>query len=435
MRRAVLAFCLLTSALGLRAAAAAECPGNPYALGVSRTIAIDPTEHMHLGSHQYRESLPLRDHEVVLTFDDGPLPPHSSRVLDILAAECVKATFFLVGRMATSFPHLVQRVHEEGHTLANHSQNHPLKFHKFTVDQAAKEIEDGFTSIRTVVGDPAVVTDFFRIPGLLRQPLVEQYLDGRGVMTWSVDFMADDWHRRLSPQEIVRRALQRIEAKRHGILLLHDIQPGTVIALPEILRELKVRGYKIVHVVQAGPGHPKTASEPEQWIARHDPVDSLWPRPEYSAGALPAPTSGAPSLGSFAVGFRPGAMVPATLAGQPDTLRTADGEVSASELWTRGVVIIERPGLTPWTVPAAEIFRYARVFKPRPTVRTIRTPVARLDLPPALRNPVGHPAAVKKPAPRGRQVGTPLGSQQFGHQIQLANPSAGWRNPQPTTLR
>jgi len=138
MRVAVLILCLMV-ALGARAVAAAECPGNPNALGVSRTIAIDPAEHSHLGSHQYRESLPLNDHEVVLTFDDGPLPPNTNRVLDTLAAECTKATFFIVGRMATSFPQLVRRAHEEGHTIANHSQNHPLKFHKFTVDQASKE--------------------------------------------------------------------------------------------------------------------------------------------------------------------------------------------------------------------------------------------------------------------------------------------------------
>jgi hypothetical protein len=247
-------------------------------------------------------------------------------------------------------------------------------------------------------------------------------------MTWSVDLMADDWHRRLPPREIVRRALERIEAKGHGILLLHDIQPGTVIALPELLRELKTRGYKIVHVVQAGPGRPKTASEPEQWVVRHDPV-SPWPRPDIAAGGLPAPMLAAPSLNSFAIAFRPGAMVPATLADQPDTLRTADGKVPAADLWTRGVVIIELPGLAPWPAPAAENFRYARVFKARPVVRTMHPPIARLDLQAALRNPIGHPAMVGKMPPRGRPL-----SRQFGHQIQLARPTAGLRNPQPTAM-
>jgi peptidoglycan/xylan/chitin deacetylase (PgdA/CDA1 family) len=164
-------------------AAAADCPGNPAALGVSRTIVVDPTEHARLGGLQYRESLPLNDREVVLTFDDGPLPPYTTRILDVLASECVKATFFMVGRMAQAYPHMVQRVASEGHTVANHSQNHPFTFYKMSVDQATREIEDGFTSITTALGDSGSVAPFFRIPGLLRQDSVEQYLASRDVMT------------------------------------------------------------------------------------------------------------------------------------------------------------------------------------------------------------------------------------------------------------
>src|SRR5262249_27604872 len=157
-----------------------------------------------VGSLQYHESLPLEDHEVVLTFDDGPLPPYSRRIFDILAPECVKATFFMVGRMARSFPQLVKRAYAQGHTIASHSENHPFTFKKMTVDQASREIEDGFTSIRTALGDPDGVANFFRIPGLLRQEPVEEYLASRGVMTWSVDFLADDWTH-IKADEIVRR--------------------------------------------------------------------------------------------------------------------------------------------------------------------------------------------------------------------------------------
>src|SRR5947209_16319808 len=100
MRSAVILSVLLAGVIAAGTAAASECPEHPGALGVSRTIVVDPTQHARLGSMQYSESLPLADHEVVLTFDDGPLPPHTSRVLDILAAECIKATFFMVGRQA-----------------------------------------------------------------------------------------------------------------------------------------------------------------------------------------------------------------------------------------------------------------------------------------------------------------------------------------------
>src|SRR5258708_13933789 len=96
-------------------AMAADCKGKPNALGTGRVIAVDPAEHGRIGTMQYAETLPLRDHEVVLTFDDGPLPPRTNKVLDILAAECVKATFFLVGKMATEFPSVARRPSNDSH--------------------------------------------------------------------------------------------------------------------------------------------------------------------------------------------------------------------------------------------------------------------------------------------------------------------------------
>src|SRR5215813_8288045 len=97
--------CLLSLFVGVPAAASAtDCPGHPDALGTSRVLVVDPVEHPRIGSMQYHETLPLADHEVVLTFDDGPLPPYSTRILETLASECVKATFFMVGRMAQGYP-------------------------------------------------------------------------------------------------------------------------------------------------------------------------------------------------------------------------------------------------------------------------------------------------------------------------------------------
>ena len=77
---------------------------------------------------QYAHSLPLEDKEVVLTFDDGPLPPYSNRILDVLAANCVKANYFLVGRMARGYPAVARRILAEGHTIGTHSENHLLGF-------------------------------------------------------------------------------------------------------------------------------------------------------------------------------------------------------------------------------------------------------------------------------------------------------------------
>ena len=117
--RLALVVCV-AAALGGTAQATETCPGNPDALGVSRVITVTPSDYARLGQMQYRHTLPLRDREVVLTFDDGPLPPYSNRVLAALAHQCVKATFFMVGRMAAAYPEMVRLTAELGHTTATY---------------------------------------------------------------------------------------------------------------------------------------------------------------------------------------------------------------------------------------------------------------------------------------------------------------------------
>ena len=264
MRSVLAAICALI-AFGPGLASAAECPGNPDALGTSRTLVVDPTEHPRLGSMQYRESLPLEDHEIVITFDDGPLPPRSTQVLDILEHECVKVTYFLIGKMARNFPEVVRRIHDAGHTIGTHSYSHPLTFHRMSLERAQFEINEGIASVAAALGDDDGPAPFFRVPGLLRADGVEHYLAARNIQVWSADFLADDWLR-IGPTQVFSRALQRIEADHKGILLLHDIQAKTVEALPHLLRELKRRGYKVVHVVPTSPDLPKTATNPAQWV-------------------------------------------------------------------------------------------------------------------------------------------------------------------------
>src|ERR1700731_3161015 len=99
-------------------ASAADCPGHPDALGTSRILVVDPRQHPRIGTMQYSETLPLQDHEVVLTFDDGPLPHNSNQILQILASECIRATFFEIGRMARAFPEGVRKLRDAGHTIA-----------------------------------------------------------------------------------------------------------------------------------------------------------------------------------------------------------------------------------------------------------------------------------------------------------------------------
>jgi peptidoglycan/xylan/chitin deacetylase (PgdA/CDA1 family) len=280
---------LAATLLATGAAAAAECPGNPNALGTSRTLVVDPVEHPWLGSMQYRESLPLEDHEVVLTFDDGPLPPRTNHVLDVLASECVKATFFLVGKMATTYPDVVRKIEAAGHTIGTHSQTHPLRLHKMPLAKAEQEINEGIASVTSVLGEPPA--PFFRIPGLARTNAIDGYLASQNLMNWSADFPADDWTR-ISPAQVYSRALRRIEANGKGILLLHDIQAKTVEALPILLHELKRRGYQIVQVVPATTELPKTVTAPSQWIMRAH-GSQIWSGSlveTADAAVLPAPT-------------------------------------------------------------------------------------------------------------------------------------------------
>ncbi|MES1154862.1 MAG: polysaccharide deacetylase family protein, partial [Pseudorhodoplanes sp.] len=250
-------------------AQADDCPGNPGAIGTSRTIVVDPAEHPRIGSFQYPETLPLADKEVVLTFDDSPRPIYTDKVLDTLAAHCVKATYFLIGAHAKEFPKVVQRIRAEGHTIGTHSQKHPLTFDRMGADRMRKEVEDGIASVQGAAGDDKPIAPFFRIPGLLRSDAVDSYLESKGLMVWSTDVMAQDWKRRINPAGIIRRALDRLAAKGgKGVLLLHDIHPKTAAALPILLTELKARGYRIVHVVPATPEQPKTPTEAQDWVYR-----------------------------------------------------------------------------------------------------------------------------------------------------------------------
>lgn len=272
-------------------AMSADCP-RPDALGTSRTLVVDARQHPLIGSMQYRDTLPLDDGEVVLTFDDGPLPKYTNQILDILAAQCVRATFFLVGRQAQANPEGVHRVLAGGHTIATHSQNHPMAMHRLPVDRARAEIDDGIASITAALGDKgAAVSPFFRIPGLARNDAIEEYTRSKGLQIWSADFPADDW-RPVSSKRVYDLALQRLAARRKGILLLHDIQPRTVAALPKILHDLKARGYRIVHVVPATASNPATPTDPQQWRLHSAPelvASSRWPNIPTFAFAQYAP--------------------------------------------------------------------------------------------------------------------------------------------------
>jgi hypothetical protein len=190
---------------------------------------------------------------------------------------------------------------------------------------------------------------------LLRAEGVEDYLGAQGIQTWSADFPADDW-RHISAARVAELAISRLEAKGKGILLLHDIQPRTVAALPRILHELKARGYRIVHVVPATSDLQKTATEPQQWQLR--PVSenvaiSRWPAvPSFvfaSAEFLPGPSVSESD-------WRDGALT--TLPASFRVRRLARGAVPLPEPapWPRLSPLPPADGAITLPVPAQSLF-------------------------------------------------------------------------------
>ncbi len=161
--------------------------------------------------------------------------------------------------MAREYPALVRRAYDDGHTIGTHSMTHPYRFRALSVERGNAQIDDGIAATAAALGDPDKVAPFFRFPGFGHTAAAHEHAAERGLMVWGADVPADDWHK-LGPREVARRAVQRLEYKGKGILLLHDIHQRTVEALPLILEELKERGFRIVHVVPASAERPATVT-------------------------------------------------------------------------------------------------------------------------------------------------------------------------------
>ncbi|MBB3771111.1 peptidoglycan/xylan/chitin deacetylase (PgdA/CDA1 family) [Angulomicrobium tetraedrale] len=243
---ALAVFCVLS----LPARAAAPCEG---ALGTSRVMEV-PAAGLQLGTKHFPQTLDLTDGEVVLTFDDGPHPGTTPAVLKALAKECVRATFFLIGRNASAHPDLARRLVAEGHTVAYHSQTHPMTLADLPFDKAVADIEKGFVSVDKAAYGSASAhprTPFFRFPGFGSSPELLKYLGDRGIDTFGADLWASDWNP-MTPDQQLKLLMERLDHQRRGIILLHDTREQTARMVPAFLAELKAKGYRVVHVVPAG---------------------------------------------------------------------------------------------------------------------------------------------------------------------------------------
>ncbi len=246
MRAVFLCIFICVSLLAVVSSAEARsCAGKPDVLGVSRVIALDTALGQRFGRMQYREDDFLADREVVLTFDDGPLPRYTKPILAALRAHCTLATFFYVGRMAKAYPDMLKKVYADGHTIAGHTYSHPLNLARRPLASAKYEIERGFLTLEQTLGQK--IAPFFRFPGLSDSKPLMAYLRERGVGMFSVDVVSNDSYTR-NPKRLARQTMRKLDKLGRGILLFHDIKASTARALPAILAELQKKGYKIVHM-------------------------------------------------------------------------------------------------------------------------------------------------------------------------------------------
>ena len=244
---------------------------NPDALGLSRVIEIDTTGGPAFGTEHFKQYDFLHDKEVALTFDDGPWPGNTSMVLKALQDSCTKATFFEIGEHATWRPDLAKALAAAGMTIGSHTWSHKdLAKNPYAkdVEQAKQEIEMGVSAVHMAVGGPTA--PFFRFPDLQQPRDAMAYLGTRNIAIFSTDIDTFDFKLR-KPEDVVKSAMTKLAKSGKGILLMHDFQHNTAEAMPELLRQLKAGGYKIVHMV------PK---EPATTLAKYD--DMVRSRDKYS---------------------------------------------------------------------------------------------------------------------------------------------------------
>ncbi len=217
---------------------------NPDALGIARTVEIDTKGGPGFGLDHYKAYDFLEEKEVVLTFDDGPQVRTTKAILDALDAECAKAIFFSLGKMALGLPEIIRDVAHRGHTVGTHTWSHQ-DMRKKSDQEAKDEIEKGISAVRRAVGGP--ISPFFRFPYLRDSPATLAHLQSRNIAMFSTDVDSFDFKRQ-SAEQLVKSTMARLDKKGKGILLMHDIQPHTAKAMPALLAALKAGGYKIVHM-------------------------------------------------------------------------------------------------------------------------------------------------------------------------------------------
>jgi len=252
------------------------CQGNPNALGISRVVEIDTTGGPGFGFEHFKDHDFLRANEIVLTFDDGPWPKNTPAVLEALASHCLKATFFPIGEHAMWHPEILKQVAAAGHTIGTHTWSH-ADLTKKSFAEAKDEIEKGVSAVHLAVGGPTA--PFFRFPDLRHPPQMVTYLGGRNIAIFSTDIDSFDFKLR-KPEQVIGSVLAKLAKHGKGIILMHDFQRATAEALPELLNQLKAKGYRVVHMQARGT--LQTLPAYDELIAKQVKLPTVSTRPTSS---------------------------------------------------------------------------------------------------------------------------------------------------------
>ena len=239
---------MMAGAQAKAAAANGRCE-NPDALGIYRTVEIDTTGGPGFGADQFKAHDFLEPGEVVLTFDDGPWPSNTAAVLTALAAQCLKATFFPIGQHVSWHPDILRQVVAKDHTIGSHSWSH-VNLAKKSLAEAKDEIENGISAVAITAGRP--LAPFFRFPGLSQTPELTAYLAERNIGIFSIDIDSFDFKLK-NPDKVITSVMTKLEKRGKGIVLMHDFQHSTAVALPTLLLQLKAKGFKVVHLKAKDP--------------------------------------------------------------------------------------------------------------------------------------------------------------------------------------
>jgi peptidoglycan/xylan/chitin deacetylase (PgdA/CDA1 family) len=253
---------------------------KPGGMGLSRIVEIDTTGGPGFGFEHFKQYDFLREKEVVLTFDDGPWPENTPAVLKALTDNCLKATFFEIGEHAMWHPQIAKQVVEAGMTLGSHTWSHKdLARNPYAsdLDLAKQEIEMGISAVHAAANAP--IAPFFRFPNLQHPPELLSYLAERNIASFSTDIDSFDFkvHK---PDQVIKSVMSKLEKHGKGIILMHDFQRATAEAMPELLKQLKAGGYKVVHVVAHQP--VTTIAKYDEMIKQQDKLSTNNTRPESS---------------------------------------------------------------------------------------------------------------------------------------------------------